>query len=234
MSGAVFDCAVVLSNSSQPSVCNFPDQSTSLGRDSKLIASEGVTTDPYEKLANRNTDDVSMRALALHKFMPMHISGDVVTAVRHQRALLELTTAISRSLAAVAVCVTVPPSSTRLSSTAFALMALAQFGWRSPSLVRCAIVLKGSARTFATQLRSGDSASSPGDAFAAQLQAKTERELLELLERRDRQSEQQSAQQPAQHNATNSPAGKEQASQIRTRQLHVGMTTHEADVSGPG
>ena len=78
-------------------------------------------------------------------------------------------------------------------------------------------MLQGSARMFATQQRSGDGASSPGDAFAAQLQAKTERELLELLERRDRQSEQQSAQQSAQHSATNSQAGGEQARQQRTR-----------------
>ena len=65
---------------------------------------------------------------------------------------------------------------------------------------------------FATQLHSNDSASNPGDAFAAQLQAKTERELLELLERRNLQPDESSELHSGQQSAAKPQQGQEQAS----------------------
>lgn len=64
-------------------------------------------------------------------------------------------------------------------------------GRRGLTDTRWTAALQG-VRALATQMQT-NGGSNPGEAFAAQLQSKTERELLELLERRDQQP--QAAQQ---------------------------------------
>ncbi len=66
-------------------------------------------------------------------------------------------------------------------------MSLMQLSRSRISPNRVAAALLCSRRMFAARAQSS---ASPGDAFAAQLQSKTERELLELLERRNQPANQ--------------------------------------------
>jgi hypothetical protein len=89
-------------------------------------------------------------------------------------------------------------------------MALALFSKVGLQTGKCATVLRCSTRMFAAQLHPNDSVSNPGDAFAAQLQAKTERELLELLERRNSQPEKTTEQHSGQQSAAKPQPGQQQ------------------------